>query len=104
MAVSLTDKAARAQFVAQWRAIYEDPQHEALLIDIAEAIIEGVPRYTSVDISPERSKIIKGRKGPSIIVGATDAGAVSVEFGTRYRYASAPIRRAALEIGIQVPR
>ena len=81
-------------------AIAKDRQHRVLLEQVADAIVEGAAKNTRVDIQPARSEV---EDGPVVIIGAKAASAVSVEFGTRYRYASAPIRRAAMALGLKVP-
>lgn len=83
-----------------WRAIERDSQHRQLLEEVADEIVERAARGTRVDIQPARSEVLEG---PMVIIGAKAASAVSVEFGTRYRYASAPIRRAAMALGLKVP-
>ena len=85
-------------------AIREDPQHAELLEEVATAIVSIANNYTSVDIQPARSEVRQTDDGPEVIIGAKAAAAVSVEFGTRYRKASAPIRRAGLSLGLDVPR
>ena len=81
-------------------AIKKDLQHRVLLEQVADEIVERAAKNTRVDIQPARSEVLDG---PMIIIGAKAASAVSVEFGTRYRYASAPIRRAAQALGLKVP-
>lgn len=80
-------------------AIKNDPQHDVLLEAVADAIVQGADANTRADIQAARSRVENGE----VIVGAIAAGAVSVEFGTRFRYASAPIRRAAEALGLKVP-
>jgi hypothetical protein len=84
-------------------AIRYDPQVLDLLNEVAAAVVAGVPQYTRVDIKPAHSEAEVGLNGPEVIIGAKDASAVSVEFGTRYRYASAPIRKSAMALGLKVP-
>ena len=85
-------------------AIRRDIQHVALLQEVADLIVESVPDFTSVDVTPARSEVEQGPDGPFVIIGAKAAAAVSVEFGTRYRHASAPIRRVAMLLGLKVPK
>jgi hypothetical protein len=84
-------------------AIRSDLQHVAILQEAADAIVEGVEDHTSVNVQPARGEVEMGPDGPFVTIGAKAAAAVSVEFGTRYRRASAPIRRAALALGFKVP-
>lgn len=86
-----------------WQRIRRDVQHVRLLQELADQIVADIPANTRVDIQPRRSEVFQGEDGPEVIIGAKAAAAVSVEFGTRYRYASAPIRRAAMALGLKVP-
>jgi hypothetical protein len=84
-------------------AIRRDFQHVALLQEVAEAIVDTAQDYTKVNIQVARSEVELENGVPIVTVGAKAAAAVSVEFGTRYRHASAPIRRAAMALGLKVP-
>lgn len=84
-------------------AMREDPQHARLLLELADAIVADVQHYTSVEMQADHSEVEDTADGPEVIIGAHAAGAVSVEYGTRFRHASAPILRAAEALGIKVP-
>jgi hypothetical protein len=86
-----------------WNAINTDFQHIVVLQSLADEIVADVIRHTSVDIDATRGEVEQGPDGPFVIIGAKAAAAVSVEFGTLYRRASAPIRRAAMALGLKVP-
>lgn len=84
------------------RAIRQDRQHATPLVDAAEAVIARTFQYTDAPVLAARSDVDWQDGGPRVIVGGRGAGAVSVEFGTIYRYPSAPFRRAAVTVGLDL--
>lgn len=82
-------------------AIRQDRQHAKPLKAAVDAAVAATFRFTSAPIQARAGKVEWGTDGPTVIFGAKHAGAVAVEFGTALRPPSAPMRKAAMSVGLK---